>query len=549
VGWSNIGWSATNVSTLAQNLGINLFVSSVDTYFYAPNTYQGYYYSGLVNLTLTPGAFGAGSLVPSGNPYMVNLRQTGTANLTTQETTSGTFLRYGAAGLPAAISSSTFYYNGLMNQPNLVSSYTSLSGTNPYKLATGVNVTGDGTMKIVISTVISSIGGYFYTQPILEHQCQAFVSTIRYNDFFSTVGYGTGTFPAAGPIPDVVMYSMSQPLSIPSTFYVSTLIVSSIINNPVGKIISSIPYSVMIDPKTISTLNILPVSVPSISTLSSFYMPGMLTVLSTISSVSLCPPFDTGAPPSYNHAVPIGTTQNYEASLQLTNGAFTANTINSFAYANYTRTVNNSGLDYTNLSGAVQPTGPEFLSQVSGTNRYRFAKFVWKAPSLTRIRGFKFILHNFKNIIADYTGNGFQVYPLPRQTGDYPIIINFRMDDPTKSGGAITGTPAAAGRAPALGYSTPWINTAIVTGSANIFDEGYISQTVFTDEILSNALSGGSDFLYDEAGNLEINALTPNEIPETYILGNNSNPLYVYLLVGLPTNKECSFTYVSATYF
>ena len=548
VGWDGSGWSATNVSTLAQNSGINLFVSSVDTYFYAPKSYQGYYYSGLVNLTLTPGAFGAGSLVPSGNPYMVNMRQTGTANLTTKETTTGTFLQYGGAGLPAAISSSTFYYNGPMNQPTLISTYTTLSGTSPYKLATGVSVTGDGTMSLEISTIVSSIGGYFYTQPVLQYDCGAFARSIVYNDFFSTVGYGTGTFPAAGPIPNPVMYSIKQPLSIPSTFYVSTLLVSTIVNNPVGKIVSTIPYSVMIDPMTISTLQVIPITVPTIPSTSSINVPGMLTVLSSISSVSLCPPFDTGTPPVYNHTVPIGTTPNYEACLQLTNGAFTANGINSYAYANYTRTVNNTAVNYSAIPGAVQGTGPEFLSVYTLNGNYRFAKFVWKLPSLTAITGFTFVLHNFKNIVADYFPNGFQVYPSSANLRSYPIIINYRIDDGAKLGGAINPLPATT-RSPNLGYSTPWINAAVVTGSVDGYSAGYTAQELFTDEITANGLGGGDDVTYDANKNLRISAFVPNQIPNTYVLANNSNPLYVYLLVGLPTGEDTSFTYASASYF
>jgi hypothetical protein len=268
----------------------------------------------------------------------------------------------------------------------------------------------------------------------------------------------------------------------------------------------------------------------------------MLTVLSTITSSSLCTPFDTGAPVVYNHAVAIGA-NDYEASLQITRGAFTASTIN-YAYTNYANTLSNT-LNYTGLTGAILPDGTSFTTFYTNlpTTRYRFAKFVWRLPADT-ITGFNFTLHSMSNIIAEYNQNIFQIFGLPKvSTADPPVIVNFRVDDGAVNSGIINATPVY-NRTPANGYSTPWMNASVVTAALNGNTEGYTSQTVFTDEITANGFGSGDIFTLNANNDLKISVYNPQTIPSSY-----TNLPYVYLLVGLPTSKNITFTYASASYF
>jgi hypothetical protein len=537
-GWASAtAWASpafTSTATVAS--GITLRVSTIDSYANAPNTYQGYYYSAVTDFTIGAAAFGQGSLVASPSPLDVNMRQ---RLLVPAVEDAGQSLQYGVSGFPAAISSSSFYFNGQMGQPVIETVSTYLKTTNPFTQASGIYVTGDGTLTMAISTVVSSLGGYFSAKPILQLQSPAFSTNQVYNDFVSTVGWGT-TIPVVGPIPDSnLVFSVSQPLSIVSTFYTSTLLISTLVSNCLSTVVSTIPFNVLIDPQTISTLQVIPAVVPTMSTINKA---GMLSVLSTVSSFSLCTPFDTGAPVAYSHAVAIGGS-NYEASLQMTKGAFTASTIN-YAYTNYANTLSNT-LDYTGVTGAVLPNGPNFTQFYpnSSTSRYRFAKFVWQLPSKA-INGFNFTLHSMSNINALYNENVFQIFGLPNpSTNDPPVVVNFRVDDNSVNGGIIDPTPVYS-RTPANGYSTPWINASVVTAALNGNTYGYTSQTAFTDEITANGFGGTNIFNLDGNNNLTITVYNPQEIPASY-----TNPLYVYLLVGLPTSKNITFTYASASYF
>lgn len=537
LGWnSSNSWApATYTSTATVASGITLRVSTIDSYYNAPITYQGYYYSGSVDFTIGSAAFGQGSLVPSPNPYNINMRQSLTG------TESGPVsLQYGVAGFPAAISSSSFYFNGQMAQPAIQTVSTYLTATNPFTQACGIYVTGDGTLTMAISTVVSSLGGYFSAKPILQLQSPAFSTNKVYNDFVSTVGWGT-TIPVAGPIPNSnLVFSVSQPLTILSTFYTSTLLISTLVSNCISTVVSTIPFNVLIDPQTISTLQVIPAVVPTMSTINKA---GMLTVLSTISSFSLCTPFDTGAPVAYSHAVAIGGSK-YEASLQITRGAFTASTMN-YAYTNYANTLSNT-LDYTGVTGAILPNGPNFtqIYTNSPTSRYRFAKFVWRLPVSQTINGFNFTLNSMSNINPVYNENVFQIFGLPNTSAnDPPVVVNFRVDDGTVNSGIIDATPVYS-RTTANGYSTPWINASVVTAALNGNTYGYTSQTAFTDEITANGFGGTNIFNLDGNNNLTITVYNPQQIPSSY-----TNPLYVYLLVGLPTSKNITFTYASASYF
>jgi hypothetical protein len=536
-GWASASaWaSPAYTSTATVGSGITLRVSTIDSYATAPNTYQGFYYSGVTDITIGAAAFGQGSLVPSPLPLDVNMRQ---RLLVSAAEDAGPSLQYGVAGFPAAISSSSFYFNGQMGQPAIETVSTYLKTTNSFTQASGIYVTGDGTLTMAISTVVSSLGGYFSAKPILQLESSAFSTNQVYNDFVSTVGWGT-TIPVVGPIPNSnLVFSVSQPLTIISTFYTSTLLISTLLHNCMSTVVSTIPFNVLIDPQTISTLQVIPTVVPTMSTIDKA---GMLTVLSTISSFSLCPPFDTGAPVAYSHAVPIGESK-YEASLQVTKGAFTASTIN-YAYTNYANTLSNT-LDYTGLTGAILPNGPNFTQYYpnSPTSRYRFAKFVWKLPSKD-ITGFNFTLHSMSNINPVYNENVFQIFGLPNtSSSDPPVVVNFRVDDNTVNGGIIDPTSVYS-RTSANGYSTPWINASVVTAALNGNTYGYTSQTAFTDEITANGFGGTNIFNLD-ANNLTITVYNPQQIPSSY-----TNPLYVYLLVGLPTSKNITFTYASASYF
>ena len=523
----------TSTATVAS--GITLRVSTIDSYYTAPNTYQGYYFSGSVDFTIGSAAFGQGSLVRSPDPFNVNMRQRAIV------VESGpASLQYGVSGFPAAISSSSFYYNGQMGQPVIETVSTYLKTTNPFTQASGIYVTGDGTLTMAISTVVSSLGGYFSAKPILQLQSPAFSTNKVYNDFVSTVGWGTPAFPVIGPIPDSnLVFSVSQPLTILSTFHTSTLLISTLVSNCISTVVSTIPFNVLIDPQTISTLQVIPAVVPTMSTINKA---GMLSVLSTISSFSLCPPFDTGAPVAYSHAVSIGDSK-YEASLQITRGAFTASTMN-YAYTNYANTLSNT-LNYTGVTGAILPNGPNFtqIYTNSPTSRYRFAKFVWRLPVSQTINGFNFTLHSMLNINPVYNENVFQIFGLPNTSAnDPPVVVNFRVDDGTVNSGIIDATPVYS-RTTANGYSTPWINASVVTAALNGNTYGYTSQTAFTDEITANGFGGTNIFNLD-GNNLTITVYNPQQIPSSY-----TNPLYVYLLVGLPTSKNITFTYASASYF
>lgn len=536
-GWASAtAWSAPAFTdTTTTQTGITLRVSTIDSYSTAPNTYQGYYYSGVTDFTIGAAAFGQGSLVPSPSPLDVNMRQT---LLVSGLEGAGPSLQYGVPGFPAAISSTSFYFNGQMGQPAIETVSTYLTTTNAFKRASGIYVTGDGTLTMAISTVVSSLGGYFSAKPILQLQSPAFSTNLVYNDFVSTVGWGT-TIPVAGPIPNSnLVFSVSQPLTILSTFYTSTLLISTLVSNCMSTVVSTIPFNVLIDPQTISTLQVIPLTVPTMSTI---HTPGMLTVLSTITSSSLCTPFDTGAPVVYNHAVAIGA-NDYEASLQITRGAFTSSTIN-YAYTNYANTLSNT-LNYTGVSGAILPNGTTFTSVYtnSPTSRYRFAKFAWRLPS-QNINGFNFTLHSMSNINPVYNQNVFQIFGLPNSSAnDPPVVLNFRVDDNTVNNGAVDAT-SVYNRTNANGYSTPWINASVVTAALNGNTYGYSAQTAFTDEITANGFGGTNIFNLD-GNNLTITVYNPQQIPSSY-----TNPLYVYLLVGLPTTKNITFTYASATYF
>jgi hypothetical protein len=240
--------------------------------------------------------------------------------------------------------------------------------------------------------------------------------------------------------------------------------------------------------------------------------------------------------------VAIGTTPDYTASLQMINGAFTSSTINTYAYANYANVLSNTR-NYTNLPGEVQAAGTIYTS-VYTPSPYKFARFAWVLPIASTITGFNFTIHNMKNINAVYNQNICQIFGLPNvNTNDPPVVVNFRLDDPAINGGRIDTTTISA-RTPANGYTTPWVNAMVVTGSQFGPSDMYTSQTNYTDEIQANGFGSTDIFTLDANNNLTITVFNAQQIPNT-----NVRTIYVHLLIGLPTRYDIRFSHVAASYF
>jgi hypothetical protein len=553
-----LGWNATGfptpatsfTSTLTTLNGIALRMSTLDTYYFAPITYQGFYHSASVDFTITPAAFNTGSLVISPNPLMVNMRQystIGTAAGNAAEAQSGVTLQYGtgAANAPKAISSSTFYYNGSMQNPIISTIAVSFSGVS--SIATGVTVYRGG--SVILSTSTSSINGFFYTQPILSYTSESFKSTIILNDFYSTVGtnaYLTAGFPIRGPIPDINVFSLTEQLNLNNNAYVSTLGISTIAFNPIGSTISTVSLNVMFDPLTVSTLNNLPTTVQTISAINTF---GMLTVLSTVHPSSMCPPYYTGPPKIYAHTSSIASTPatDYSGCLQLATGSFVASsTMTKFAFGNYNGTLGNT---YSYQLDGIQCVGSIYTGQSGGSgytnnaSSYRFANFVWRLPINQVINSFTFTLNNMKNVVIKNI-IGPQIFGTPYSAiNEPPVIMNMRLDDTAYPNIDFNGL---------IGSTTPWLNVLRVTGSRD-YSELYNSQSVsgepnsYTTEIRTVAAQGGVETLTstitDNITNIHVSASING-------LGTliTTNQVYLYLLIGLPIRKSISFDNVTAYY-
>jgi len=550
-GWNASAWpAATYTSTIQTSNGIQLRLSSIDTYYFAPITYQGFYYSAAVDFTITSNAFGTGSLIPSPNPLMINMRQYPTVDGVAAEATTGVKLSYGTGGtnIANAISSTTFYYNGRMKQPIISSFNTTFTGT-PTRV-TGVNVYNNGTS--ILSTTASTINGYFYVNPIVQFISPSFQqSTIMLNDFTSTVGpnaYNTANFPRGGPIPDNVSFSLNTPLIFLSTAYFSSLSISTILSNPVGSAISTTGINVMIDPQTVSTFNRIPSVIQTLSTIDTF---GMLTVISTIHPSSLCPPYSGIAPAPYDHSVSIANTpaSDYSASLQITNGSFTANsTISKYAYSDYTQTLSNT---FTYSISGITPVGNLYTSYYTNvpSNKYRFANFAWKLPRLSTLTTINFKINNIKNAIVD-TVNTFQVFGTPfTNSKDPPLIANMRLNDISNPTIDSTGSS---------GYSTPWTSILFNTGT-NFTENLLTSQTTnglsgvnsYDTEIKTITQQGGGALPFSTINGNGFDITIPAAVnPASFnnVISTPATDIYVYLLIGLPTQKAISFDNVTAYY-
>jgi len=555
-GWNASGWPAdTFTSTLVTTNGINLRVSSIDTYYFAPVTYQGFYYSASVDFTISTTAFNSGSLLPSPTPLQVNMRQYATTQGATAETTSGKSLTYGTSpSVPNAISSSTFYYNGKMQMPILSGVSTSIVGAPQY--ASGVSIIGNGAATLSISTYVSSLGGFFYTPPMVQYKSELFThSDIKFNDFLSTVGpniYKGANFNERGPIPDNLMFSFQENLNVTASSYTSSLAISTILNNPIGTTSKLVDVFIMIDSLSISTIATIPTTIPLMSVSD---RRGALVKLSTISPFSLCTPYDTGVPVIYDHIQNISTgatalSLDYRYALQITNGSFTSGSYSKYAYANYASTLGNTGVTYG--KEGIVPTGNTFRGQVTvtPTDKYRFAKFAWKLVSNIIVNGISIQINNLRNALpTNYGKNGFTVFGLPyTDQMQPPVVIFYRFSDQT-SGGVINGTT----------YSTPWTSATNVISTpdaGNTFE--YIAQSPSQDptlnsyenEVISCGVSNPGDVPFTYANNtLNIPVYPPANGVTSVIVVPPIQAIYFYVLIGLPMSYDIAFDSVSAFYF
>ena len=214
-------------------------------------------------------------------------------------------------------------------------------------------------------------------------------------------------------------------------------------------------------------------------------------------------------------------TINSTFELQVANGLYQSTTDISSSYLDYRIYYNNQDLDYSSL---VQPT-------------YRFATFIWNAlASDLKSKSFsilKFTIHNFKR-------NGNEI-DLKTDEGSYHhcetddrILIHYRVEDLTNI------KPVNQND-----VSTTWVDGNSVYSSDST---GFIKS--FENAGLSSISSGNyyiNPTVVKFTSNNTYTMINNNDlqIELDSILYDTTSSSFLYLRIGLPTNANYSFQYVS----
>jgi hypothetical protein len=493
------GFGSTNPgpSTAVNNVTINP-TSITDNYASSPNEFfEGFYQNANVTVTIGTGSFGV-----TGSQY--NLVVTDSSSVTTQTQTF------------------SYYYDGLSGTPTGNTNY--IIGNVTQTQVSGINVMGSVGTTLETTTTINNMGTYFYRNPYLSMTSalcpttNAVLGDIRVG--YDSVGqkFTTGTIGVPKTMAtNSFLTTYTNSISILSTAY-NAAGSGNMTLSPTGGI------PVVIDGPSYNLIrNIIPTVIPTIPSsalgcrcYSGIVPPGGTagTPYFTYNNGGTVPYSQILYDQSWNIASTTGGTGVYDTTAEIivANGGFSSATGPagvSGPYKNYSVYYNNS-LDYSGIT----------------TTGYRYATFVWRiAPRTTSYGILRLILNNV-------VSSGIVFNPLNKvaSIGGLDLQVFYRFENSANLAPFNAGTPIT-------NFTTLWANANSVAGkqftSGTYWNEGTSAGTY-------------NDVRYGLIGDIGTSDSSLNfnvSIPTFKITVETE---YLYCRVGLPMNRQISYSSVSA---
>jgi hypothetical protein len=462
-------------STIRNNL--NLSPVTINDMYSQPG-YTGFYLQSRDVLTINTPVF-----QPSKYDYIISVSQ------------SGSFID---------TSNFMFQYDTPITTPPVINSLDlSFKVAPPYIPVTGVNVLY-GQPVFTISTVVSNMGSYYYSSPLLNY-----INSITGNPSPSASTDLTNI------TPQPILGKLESTLTIVNTLtsqslnnlYLSSLTMSITANNIFIRsgTLTTAPIPCIVDgPSWNLVTNILAQTIQIIATNTTGcrYKSGVANTNSTVPNFLLNTTTDI-----YDNRIDLTTNED----LQISNGFFiTPMTLQSkFGY-----------IDYRNFFYDKTTKNLVNYTSITPSTVYRYATFVWQVqPRVANYLNLSFKILNCQNMTI------YNTLLTCTDSAKTPIRIFYRTVD--MSSPIPTGLP---------NMSSAWINGNNYGGipvASGSFQNPTDYTIVPTLSGLADIAQNGSSFILNES-------IQPLTVP-------NGSSIYLILRIGLPLNKDVSFQSVTGT--
>lgn len=391
-----------------------------------------------------------------------------------------------AAGSTAAISYSatrTFYSDAVFTAPTITSPSMSIASSG----VTDGKVCGVHVVSVPKYTVTytpANLGTYFYASPLVKITGTNIADTQVNTPPDTWLNVGKTAFLATLPATTTTAAGASSPT------YATSVTASLVLYNPYDASTTATPeVKVIIDPVSYTIANYA-LAAPTGN-------PGARVLSPSTPSAPSVPHTYT----NYDNTQVIvgnsGATASYNNELQLVKGAFQSAT-SSDGYKNYGTA--NSGLSTYN-NGTLSYTG---VVTTAGT--YRYATFAWRVQATAR-------------------------------------SLSIAMYTPSPAIDVSTGVAKMNGKAVQLYYCfQDTANTTPVSGLQGNYSTQWIDGNSNTNQV--------SNSTYDQPGRTGLVSVTAGgtfSLAMPFSIDYTSQTIYLYCMVGLPMDVQCSFKYLTAT--
>ena len=476
------GYAGTYSAVTANNLTLT---PSTPADSYSTNSgNDGYYMYSSTTLGLSAGFF---SSLTSGNSQY-------TATVTNTVKTTG--------GSTSTDSKSySFYYDDGEPGTPAINSFTLNSFTTTATQVSGVYVVRDTITASVTANIASGVGNYFYN----NSQILAYTAGTGVNGNPSSESNLTNVTSSKSPNLTYPVILTNSGLSVtPSTSYNTSISLSATAYNVSGSSANSSSSSInaIVDKPSYTLItSTIPTSIPTLASSNSnngnvgwkIYSGQYVNTISSDQNSKTNTNTITSSPTSYDHSVSIVDSGTYKYELQIANGLHQTITSATNAYLNYS----------TYYYGSSQNT-VNYTSSTISNSGYRYATFAWKGNTSTTHNRLTITLNSLSgNSIARNGSNILQVNGLTVQ-------LYYRIYDST------------------AGYSTYWVSGNDTTLLARISTSNMNNPDATTHGVPEAGFSTSTS---------TFTLIMPN--------GFTSNS-YIYVVIGLPMNKQCSFSSISA---
>jgi len=471
-GFPSAGTPAANTAN-----GVTITPTVVDTYIAQTTNRQGFYLQAGNTVTLGNTTFAASS-----NLYKIAAFQ--------QSSFTG---------------NATFTYavdNFVTAVPAVSSVGTNFFGAVPSSFVSCVLVIY-GSPTYVASTVVTNMGTYYYTNPLLTYTGSTALTPGTESNL-SRVISGSN----AGALSNLVYFSNTVLTSGSlNAVFRSSITLSVTANNPFGTSgsLAATPIPAIVDgPSYTLIYQTLPQTLSSITQGGASARGHHITSGSTIGGVNI-PPFSTSATPYANTPYDNTSTIALQQELQTFNGSFQTITSAVNGYLNYT------GFRY-------DPTNFNTVNYSAiATTGYRYATFAWNITSnLTNYTGLTFTFNSVSPAMTVSTNLAYISSAL--------VQLYYRIEDSN----SIVPTNLAS-------FTTSWIdgNTTAGTpaGSGNYYLPTDLTQAL---NYGLTSVTGGTSPVFTV------------KVPAALTVSAN-NRFRLYCRVGFPMSVQAKFDYVSAS--